>query len=193
MSKVRDKLSVEGELVDEETIIAKNEQPTPTESKAKLSKNPYSKFESICQISKNLGINYGEELNEDMLKTYPRPQRILIKTLKRLFNSDIEKSVILFSRLLKKGIIMVFKLLQCKYIQNEDYEIYDIREDLLSDMILSEKEFFARFDTSNNLGNESDFDIKQPRILEKYLSEFIIEVFCFAEEFKEAWFKFYTN
>lgn len=150
-------------------------------------KNPYSNFQTINQISESLGVTFGQEINEEELNQFKRPKRILIKTIKRLFNSDIENSAILYARLLKKGIINVFQLLQCKYAQNQEYQIYEIREQLLEDLLNSEKMFFTRFDTKTDSGLNSTC------FLEKYLSEFIIEVFCFAEDFKEAWINFFKD
>jgi hypothetical protein len=145
-----------------------------------------------------LGIHYGEEINDTLLESYPRHIKILIKTIKRLFNADIESSVMLYQRLLKSSVLTIFKLLQCKYMQNEEYQIYEIREQLIEDILSKEKHFFNRFKT--NLHQEyltytpsnTPHRTKQ-NILEKYLSEFIIETFCFAEDFKTAWFNFFTE
>jgi len=85
------------------------------------------------------------EIKEELLQAYSRPQRVLIKTIKRLFNQDLEASVLTITRLFKECIVSIFSLLQCKYMQNQDYDIYSIREELLSDMLESKKSFFTRF------------------------------------------------
>lgn len=77
--------------------------------------------------------------------SYPRPKRILIKTVKRLFNQDLEASVLTITRLFKECVISIFSLLQCKYMQNQEYDVYTIREELLRDVLEKKKAFFERF------------------------------------------------
>lgn len=103
---------------------------------------------SINDKAHELGIHYGEEINDTLLESYPRHIKILIKTIKRLFNADIESSVMLYQRLLKSSVLTIFKLLQCKYMQNEEYQIYEIREQLIEDILSKEKHFFNRFNTN---------------------------------------------
>jgi hypothetical protein len=78
-------------------------------------------------------------------------------------------------------------------MSNEEYQIYTIRQELLDDILKSEKTFFSRFDTRFGKDCDPESVENAQNQLEKYLSEFIIEAFCFAEDFKEAWFNFFSK
>ena len=71
-------------------------------------------------------------------------------------------------------------------------------------MLESKRGFFSRFspllldqdtgdDSSQYLTDGSNQSLLRTNPMCKYMSEFIIETFCFAEDFKQAWFDFFSE